>query len=67
VASVSLASLLFGTLATALLIRTYGLSGAAAGAAATSVLWNAILAARTRSLTGLRPGAFVRLRGTSAA
>lgn len=61
VASVSVGTLLLGMPATALLINTLGVPGAAAGAAATSILWNAILAARTRSLTALRPGVSVRL------
>jgi O-antigen/teichoic acid export membrane protein len=62
VALISAASLVAGTAATALLIPAFGVTGAAAGAATASIIWNAALVAATRRLTGLSPGAFARLR-----
>ena len=62
VAFASAGCLAGGTLAMALLIPPYGITGAACGAAAASILWNLLLSVATRKLAGLSPGAFASSR-----
>lgn len=51
----------------ALLIPRWGIEGAAAGAMASLVVWNLLLASRVRRLLGIRPTVLARAAGSHAA